>query len=412
MPGQPPTTIPLFRPLGGLFIAVLLIGATPVSAGDITPPGSADIISSPPAPTTARGAKWENLGRLYQNDSNPVLQELWLLGRYHGQYHWSDGPSGRDEGFETRRHRVGIQTRLFEKLTLHAQMVSGSDFEPFYNGFTELWAQWAFSKEVALTIGQQKHRFTHDRNVSSRYIHYLERSMMTNMVGADYTPAVTLLGRMDKLTYYTGLFTNATGTDMGAAFTDFNSGYSFLATGYYDLGKSLGTDTANLAFSYLHSDANENATNLNRFNNGVSAALILTQGSSALVTEVTAGLGSEDGDAVALNFQPSYFITDSLQIVGRYQLAGSNNPEGLKAQRRYERPAGLPSGDLYQAAYVGLNYHIAKHRLKLMTGLEYATMGGEEVWTASTMIRFFFGPHSGGPFPMNQMCEGHFFHHD
>jgi hypothetical protein len=47
-----------------------------------------------------------------------------------------------------------------------------------------------------------------------------------------------------------------------------------------------------------------------------------------------------------------------------------------------------------------------------MTGLEYATMGGEEVWTASTMIRFFFGPHSGGPFPMNQMCEGHFFHHD
>ena len=291
-------------------------------------------------------------------------------------------------------------------------MVSGSNFEPFYNGFTELWVQWAFSEQVTLTIGQQKHRFTHDRNVSSRYINYLERSMMTNMFGADYTPAITLLGRIDKLTYYTGLFSNATGTDMGEAFTDFNSGYSFLAAGYYDLGKSLGTDTANLYFTYLHSDANDNATNLKRFDNGIAAALFLTKGSGALVTEVTAGLGSENGDAVALNFQPSYFITDHLQIAGRYQLAGSNNPKGLNPQLRYERPAGLSSGDLYQAAYIGLNYHIAKHRLKLMTGLEYATMGGEDVWTASTMVRFFFGPHSGGPFPMNQMQNGHFFHHD
>ena len=80
MPGQPPTTIPLFRPLGGLFIAVLLIGATPVSAGEVTTPRSADIISSPPAPTTSLGEKWENLGRLYQNDSNPVLQGARRLG--------------------------------------------------------------------------------------------------------------------------------------------------------------------------------------------------------------------------------------------------------------------------------------------------------------------------------------------
>lgn len=412
MPDQPPAVTCLFHQLGAHFLAVLIIGNTPLSAGESTPLKTSEIISPTLATPTSLGEKWENLGRLYQSDSNPILQEFWLLGRYHGQYHWSDGSAGQNEAFETRRHRVGFQARLFEKLSLHAQMVSGSDFEPFYNGFTELWVQWAFSEQVTLTIGQQKHRFTHDRNVSSRYINYLERCMMTNMFGADYTPAITLLGRIDKLTYYTGLFSNATDTDMGEAFSDFNSGYSFLAATYYDLGKSLGTDTANLYFSYLHSDANDNATNLNRFDNGIAAALILTKGSGALVTEVTAGLGSENGDAVALNFQPSYFITDNLQIAGRYQLAGSNNPKGLNPQLRYERPAGLPSGDLYQAAYIGLNYHIAKHRLKLMTGLEYATMGGEDVWTASTMVRFFFGPHSGGPFPMNQMQNGHFFHHD
>ncbi len=50
-----------------------------------------------------------------------------------------------------------------------------------------------------------------------------------------------------------------------------------------------------------------------------------------------------------------------------------------------------------------MNYHIAKHRLKLMTGIEYANMSGEHSWTASTMLRFYFGPHSGGAFPMNQI---------
>lgn len=388
-------------------------GSEGLSAAFVTKPPAVSTLISPTIdePDTL-GERWDNLGRLYQDDENDILQELWVLGRYHGQYHWAEGTAGESEAYETRRFRVGGQAKLFDKLTLHAQMVSGSDFEPFYNGFTELWAQWAFSPKLALTLGQQKHRFTHDRNVSSRYINYLERSMLTNMFGADYTPAVTLLGKINKLTYYTGLFSNATGTNMGDAFTRLDSGYSVLAAAYYDLGKPLGWDTAHLYFSYLHSDANENATNFDRFDNGIASAFIFTDNSLAVVTEVTAGLGSEAGDAVALNFQPSYFITDNLQLAGRYQIATSNNEQGLRAQRRYERAAGLPSGDLYQAAYLGLDYYIAKHRLKIMTGFEYATMGGEEVWTASTMIRFFFGPHSGGPFPMNQMCAGHFFPHD
>jgi phosphate-selective porin OprO and OprP len=398
----------------GIIPVWLLVSQPPlqVNAGESKIVSSTPVISPKIEVPDTLGERWDNLGRLYQSDSNSVLQELWILGRYHGHYHWSEGSAGNEEGHEIRRFRLGGQARLFEKLTLHAQLVSGSDLEPFYNGFTELWAQWAFSPKVALTLGQQKHRFTHDRNASSRYINYLERSMMTNMFGADYTPAITLLGRLDNVNYYTGFFSNATGGDMGESFTQLNSGYSFLAAVYYDLGKTLGTGTAHLHFTYLHSEAKENATNLNHFNNGLSSALIVTQNSASLVTEVTAGLGSEDGDALALNFQPSFFLTGNLQIAGRYQIATSNGKEGLIAQRRYEQAAGLPSGDFYQAAYLGLNYHIAKHRLKLMTGLEYATMGGEHVWTASTMIRFFFGPHSGGAFPMNQMCDGRYFEYD
>jgi hypothetical protein len=41
-----------------------------------------------------------------------------------------------------------------------------------------------------------------------------------------------------------------------------------------------------------------------------------------------------------------------------------------------------------------------------MTGIEFSTLGGEEVWTASTMFRVFWGPHSGGAFPMNVVLPG------
>ncbi len=353
------------------------------------------------------GEQLENLGLLYQDKANPVLQEFWLLGRYHGHYHDTNGSNGEDAGYESRRVRLGFQANLFDHLTLHAQAISGSDFEPAYNGFTELWARWRFNDAINLTVGQQKHRVTHDRNISSRYMNYMERTAFTNMMALDYTPAVTLSGRVGKLEYYTGVFSNATGTDMWDAFTELDSGWSFLAAGTYDLGHFLGADTSAFYGSFVHSDTNEKATNFTRFENAVSGALILTEGSASLVTEVTAGFGGEKGNAVGLHIEPGYYLTDKLQIVGRYQLATASEENGLSAQRRYERPAGLPAGDLYQAGYLGLNYYVAAHRIKLMAGIEYAQMNSENTFTMFTGFRMFFGPQSNAPFPGNKMLKGH-----
>lgn len=168
-----PTTKHIFLPLACL-LAILTLPQSSSFAQSAKP-------ETQTTKATSLGDQLENLGRVYKNDDNKVLQELWFLGRFHGQYHWTEASTGSDTGYETRRFRLGGQAKMFKKATFHAQMVSGSDIDPFYNGFTELWAQWSFSPEFALTIGQQKHRFTHDRNVSSRYINYLERSMLTNM---------------------------------------------------------------------------------------------------------------------------------------------------------------------------------------------------------------------------------------
>jgi phosphate-selective porin OprO/OprP len=358
------------------------------------------------APTAISWAEsLDHLGRLHLDEEHPWLQELWVLGRYHGQYHWADGSQGEDEGWEDRRFRVGGQARLFERLTLHAQMVSGSDFDPFYNGFSELWVQWEFNEAMALTVGQQKHRFTHERTTSSRYINTVERSLLVNMINAEYTPAVTLSGKSGRIRYYGGWFSNTTGRDMGSALTEFDGGGSFLASVTYDMGSVWGADTAHLIGGLVFSDANENADYLDYFSEGFSTALVLTRGPVSLMTEVLAGLGNDHGDTLGISLQPGWFLTRKLQLVGRYQLAMSDEDTGIRAQRRYERPAGLTTGDLYQAGYLGANYYLAGHRLKLLTGVEYATLGGEDVWTVFTGIRVYWGPHARGPFPMAQVLQ-------
>lgn len=350
--------------------------------------------------------RFENLGLIYQDKKNPGLQELWVLGRYHGHYHDNDGSHGQDSGFESRRVRLGFQATMFDRLTVHAQAISGSDFEPAYNGFTELWVRWQFSEAVNLTVGQQKHRFTHDRNVSSRYMSFMERSMFTNMMGLDYTPAVTLSGRVDKLDYYAGVFSNSAGTDMWESFTELNSGSSFLAAVTYDLGHFLGAETASFYGGYLHSHAHANATNLTRFDDALAGALIFTDGPAAFIAELTAGFGGARGDAVGLNLQPSYFLTDTLEVVGRYQVASASQATGLSSQRRYERLAGMGNGDAYQAVYLGLNHYLAGHRLKLLTGMEYARMNQRDSFMVWAGIRMFFGPHSNAPYPGNKLLKG------
>jgi phosphate-selective porin OprO/OprP len=362
--------------------------------------------SSRPAQEPSLKERFENLGLIYQDKKAKGLQELWVLGRYHGHYHDNDGSHGQDAGFESRRVRLGFQATMFDGLTAHAQAISGSDFEPAYNGFTELWLRWQFAESLNLTVGQQKHRFTHDRNVSSRYLSVMERSMFTNMMGLDYTPAVTFSGRVGKLEYYAGIFSNSAGTDMWQSFTELDSGSSFLAAVTYDLGHFLGAETASFYGGYLHSNAHANASNLTRFDDALAGALIFTDGPAAFVAELTAGFGGARGDAIGLNLQPSYFLTDTLEVVSRYQIASSSQATGLSSQRRYERLAGMGNGDAYQAIYLGLNHYIAGHRLKLLTGMEYARMNQRDSFMVWAGIRMFFGPHSNAPYPGNKLLKG------
>ena len=66
----------------------------------------------------------------------------------------------------------------------------------------------------------------------------------------------------------------------------------------------------------------------------------------------------------------------TVQLVGRYTFVESADPNGVRLGR-YENRVVDGRGDRYHEVYVGLNWFVYGHELKLQTGLLYAWLHDE-----------------------------------
>ncbi len=374
-------------------LATLTLSAT---AGTVTAPKAP--LPEAPAEESAFDKIWD-LATLYKNKENPVIQKLAFTGRYHGQYGWVDADQGEYEDWESRRFRLGLNAQIFQDFELKAEMFgdlnSGGDF---YEGFTEVFVAWKPDDAFNLIIGKQKPRFSLDWSTSSREIQTFERNIVINNFGIDYETGVSASGKTGNFSYFTGVFNNDTGKPGDESeFGDLGGGFSYIASASYDLKDVTGLDKSVLRADFLHSEHDAEDELLTKFDNGFAASLALKQGAFGLNTEAIYGEGDK-GDVWGLYVTPSYDITKKLQVVARYTYAHSGD-DVLRAQSRYEREAGLSdsgNGGRYNAGYVGLNYFIYGHKLKLMAGVEYSKLdggsdGGDyEGVTALTGVRIFW----------------------
>ncbi|MBX7211466.1 MAG: OprO/OprP family phosphate-selective porin [Verrucomicrobiaceae bacterium] len=391
------------RPRLPLIVAVAVLIARPgaVAAGEIAAEAASKDLSGAVGrrQMSVFDQVW-NATELYRDESNPIVQDLDITGRFHDQYHWSEGGAADDDGWESRRFRIGLEARVLHDFTLKAEMTSAPDFDPFFNGFSALAIQWHPADSFLLTVGKQPARFTWDYSTSSNLHPYVERSQLLNEFAPDRSPAISMQGKAGRLNWYAALVSNTPDREVSREFGTFDGGASIIATLGYDLAEVFRTDAADVRLEYLHSEHNERSTIYNRFDDCLATSLVLREGRASVVTELLAGLGGDHGDAVGLNLMPGWFVNEKLELVARYQIALSDGAAGLTAQRRYERPAGIPSGDLYQAAYAGFNWFIYGPRLRLMGGVEYAGMNGHDAWTALLGVRLYWGPDSRTAFPV------------
>ena len=369
---------------------------------------------------------------LYKDEDNAVLQEFSLQGRLQLQYFnmdsnvgdldttdYKDASAGNDErvwgdDIEVRRARFGFKSKWFQNWKFEGQFNVDPDAEEsLYKDLYDLFVTYAHSDALNVSVGKTKVKFTREQEISSKEILTFERTLLSNLLFPGELTGVWVNGKgiADHWLYEFGVY----GNDRQREFTEFDGGALLLGKIGYDYSSRMGLDSAVASVHLMHNTdpGYVDGVSSNNFTGsaspafGTSIALTndIVQGRFGLTTEAIYGFGDDRSDVFGLTVIPSYFIAEGLQLVGRFQVAASDEGDGIALPSRYEgltnsavvnaadRPPTLDrTGSTYTAAYVGLNYYLYGHKLKVMTGIEYAKLGGGdyEGYTAMTGLRMFF----------------------
>ena len=361
------------RALPRLFLtagASLLLAATSRAGDHIK-------LETKPEPEKSVFDKIWGLATLYKNPDNPVIQELKLRGRYHGQYWLLDSQEGDDRGWEHRRSRLGIDAKLFHQFELRLDAQSNDEFDPFYDRLVDAYIKWRPSDYFNLTVGKQKPQIAYfDFLQSTTNQPTFERSQIFNQLRVDRALGAVIDGKAGNWLYQAGVYSN----DMDREFGQIGGGWSIGAGIGYDFKKSVKLDKAEFRIDWLHSEIDSDNTILNRYENIGTATLWLTDDRWQFVAEAFVATG-ESPDVFGFYLLPTYdLIPKRLQVVGRYSFATGDGPDSVVAQSRYEREAPFLTdggrGETYHAGYLGLQYFIYGDKLKVMAGAEYARIDG------------------------------------
>jgi phosphate-selective porin OprO/OprP len=396
----------------GLFSVPALAGTLSDStAPDLTAPAE-------PAHLSTYDKLWSHF-TLYKDDNNPVLQEFSFQGRLQLQAAWGDSDQG-DYGShdrpdnvlwgsdtEVRRWRLGFKSKWYRVWKLEGQIDVNPEWDPFYKNIYDLYLTYAPSDAVNVTVGKFKvNNFGIEQFTSSKEILTMERALLSNLLFPGELTGARFSGKKNQWVYAASVSSGS----LDKEFDEFSGGTYLQASLGYDLHEKLGMEKALIKLDYQHSSR---ATNSLRpedrfgpytggaYEHALSLNGHFEQERFGLYTDLIAAEGyGTTGDVWGLILTPSYYISDGVQLVARYQYANGDN-DGLRLQSRYERLAPQLTdggrGENYHALYLGLNYYLYGHKLKLMAGAEYHNMdngndgGGEfDGWTGWAGLRMFF----------------------
>jgi phosphate-selective porin OprO/OprP len=334
---------------------------------------SAQTSSSKEVPSTYDRV-WRDFTELYVDDSNPVVQRVMLSGRFHYDFADVDADEGDNAEWNVRRLRIGPRITFFKKFLLHSEVeIDPQRHDPFYVRFTDFYVQWTKNPKVVVTVGKQSAPFTLDGANSSRELLTIDRSNLANNIWfpQEYIPGVSLSGRRAPWVYRVGLYSSGA---MNREFGEFNGGTVTLGVIGYDFAPKLGVKEAMLTGNYVYQTADRNNTFTRQLDHIGSINFRFEDkkwGARADYSLASGYLGQPDMWAV--QSMPFVNITSRVQVVGRHTYIKSDRQNGIRFAT-YESRVVPGRGDEYNELYVGANYYIYGHKLKLQTGVQFAEM--------------------------------------
>ena len=407
----------IIKPLAGILMGGLACGAA--LAG--TEKGGAKVPVAPEEPRDWCDAFKIMGGPVFPNqinDKNWLIQEFEFMGRVQWQWANVDGDDVNGDDFDRsitdwRRVRIGAQGRVLDYLSFKANInlvrdgrQVGGNSNLGFQSFDELkitadigrMMNIQYFDALKLTWGRHKFNVSEEVWESSKKIKTIERSAIANKAyGPQRLSGFTLDAEKDEWSYTLGLFGEFDLETVGW----FDNGFSY----YLSLGYEP-TERAEYIFDAAWADYDEE--NILSENFGYDWIFSLSGrydfGKWEFMWNAiygdNGGGGDRGGDFYGLVLMPSYWILDdTLEAVFRYQFQGAEEDEGIRLNGRYvRRTEALGSsdvnsgrGDEHHSFYLGLNWYICDHNLKLMTGIEYDDLevpsrdSDVEAWT------YFFG---------------------
>ncbi len=334
---------------------------------------------------------------LYKDDTNPILEEFKLRGRYQGQYWDVDADQGSQGHWEDRRSRFGFDAKLFDKkLEARFDFQSNDGFNDFYDGLVDAYLRWKPSSWLSITAGKTKPLIAqYDWLESTNSQPTFERSQIFNQLGINRATGLTVEGTTDNFSWRAGIYSNDTPTttadpvtkiSSGAwgdgEFGNFSGGVSYTLGAGYDFKQLLNLEKADFRLDWLHSDREPGDLVLGKYDDILSSTFTVKEGHAAAVFEAYYATGGDgtNSDVFGFFIEPTYdLIPKKLQLVSRYSHANSSGPLGVVGQTRYEKKVATNGGlgDSYDAIYGGVQYFIYGDKLKLMAGTEWSRLHGD-----------------------------------
>ena len=297
-----------------------------------------------------------------------------LRGRYQGQYYGVDADDdGSADGAETRRLRLGLDTRFNKAMRLSFDLNLNTDGkEPFVDDFDFLAFDWKFAQDTKLSIGKLRRKpLTREDSISSNEILTVERSLAANSVSLGNIGGVYVAHGMDSWDFGLGVLTGSLDDDLELPDGDGGMAYQL------NVGRAI-NENSEWRLDYLFNEGDPENDAIKDYRHTISLNSASQWGRIGLLTDLILAESLDNGgDLLGVVLLPAYKLTPQIALVARYTFLSSGDDDGVRLQKRYERAADELTGDRgdeYHALYLGANYYVYGDKLKLMLGAEQSQL--------------------------------------
>lgn len=362
---------------------------------------------------------------LFEDAANPWIQQIAIAGMFDWQASYgkaevdavaTTASKNTDlDNTRTRRARLGARLRAFRNTDLEANVELAGDNE--YSGIEKLSARTEIAPGTSVQYGKFQPTFGTESS-DAPASPYPDRAMFTNMVAPGPSLGVMFKQLGQVWDYGFGWFSSDASSDIprveGDGFIAFNLSRNFVER----TGKSVMRTRWHL--DYLH-NMDGGSESIPRYNlagkRSANGDQLVTQ-NPAFRHLFATGISMDQGDfsftgdfklakgdttAWGMTLSPTYWlIPGTLQLVGRYQYAGSDEGGSLVSSLGTSSDLAFDDspffiGDEFHSFYLGANLHIYQNKMTLMSGFEQTIIKDEQgekfntdaaVWHTGARVSF------------------------